>query len=578
MEEKKHKTIFVSPRSNKNRLELNPTVIADPNPLPAYTYGTASNETFPQTFPTVRKEGVGVAADVSTPTFAGSEGEGKEIDFFKVKDKINNVIKKQLESEVDIEKSKIYLSPGEKPPKGVQIYRGKRGGYFYIGKLPGRLFEKKGVADQYWERPGKRTHSLGGVTIPKVWEKDSIYMNSDPTGKIQLTGIHMVTKKSTFLPLAKPKGQVDEAKWKRVLGHLEKNEAKVISKLDKAKGKNDEALIIKIQSLTAFRIGSEDEPQGKVRSYGVSTLLAQHVKVNGDKVTIRFPGKDGVINHRTIVEPDFAKRISKIKNPNKPIFNTDYEKVSAYLRTLGPYRTHDFRSLRATQLAMKEVKKYKMPTTEKELGEIKRSVGKTVGAYLFNGYSIALSSYICPALWIPLEANVMKHSGGKKAVKKSSDGDYNYFDSIQEMDESVQYVEPSIPPAEEDTEAEEKDVKDTNDIKGEIDGLIEKAKIYLGRNDPLPHGKKLQFGPKGGRFYETELEVYRHFWERLRERKVNEQKIQNAINYLETKSLPTSDWWYEIKGVGTIVGHSNQVQTVLDPRMAPRGYPIDANE
>jgi hypothetical protein len=55
---------------------MNQTTNVDRNPIPQYTYGSASTEIFPGTFPTVRKEGVGVAADVSTPT--SEEAKGKE--------------------------------------------------------------------------------------------------------------------------------------------------------------------------------------------------------------------------------------------------------------------------------------------------------------------------------------------------------------------------------------------------------------------------------------------------------------------------------------------------------------------
>jgi hypothetical protein len=30
-----------------------------------------------------------------------------------------------------IEKTKVYLKPGEKPSKGYQLMRGRKGGYFY---------------------------------------------------------------------------------------------------------------------------------------------------------------------------------------------------------------------------------------------------------------------------------------------------------------------------------------------------------------------------------------------------------------------------------------------------------------
>jgi len=42
---------------------------------------------------------------------------------------MNNNIIKQIDN--FIEKSRIYLKPGEKPPKGYQTTRGSKGGFFY---------------------------------------------------------------------------------------------------------------------------------------------------------------------------------------------------------------------------------------------------------------------------------------------------------------------------------------------------------------------------------------------------------------------------------------------------------------
>jgi hypothetical protein len=53
---------------------------------------------------------------------------------------MNNNISKQIDS--FIEKTKIYLKPGEKPPKGHQIRRGSKGGLFY-DRTTGSLEEDK---------------------------------------------------------------------------------------------------------------------------------------------------------------------------------------------------------------------------------------------------------------------------------------------------------------------------------------------------------------------------------------------------------------------------------------------------
>ena len=155
MENKKYKKVFVKPEVN--RIELNPITVIDPNPLPKYTYGSASRETFPQTFPFVRKRiddflekegagGVGVASDVSTPTFGGSEGEGKEIDFFKTKGKINDIVNK----------SQVYLGKKGKLPEGKQLMTGPYGGRYYESEVE--------VYRHLWKRAKERKFKEERIT------------------------------------------------------------------------------------------------------------------------------------------------------------------------------------------------------------------------------------------------------------------------------------------------------------------------------------------------------------------------------------------------------------------------------
>jgi hypothetical protein len=115
-------------RQKHNRLDLEPTTVITPEAMTEYGYGGASRDKLEGSFPVVRKriedffeklekQGVGTAACVHTATFGGSEGEGKEIDFFDDEDRL--------------EKARVYLQPGEKPPKDIQVMRGPRGGLYY---------------------------------------------------------------------------------------------------------------------------------------------------------------------------------------------------------------------------------------------------------------------------------------------------------------------------------------------------------------------------------------------------------------------------------------------------------------
>ena len=175
-------------RQKHNRLDLDPTTIITPEAMPEYGYGGASRDKLEGSFPVVRKriedffeklekQGVGTAACVHTATFGGSEGEGKEIDFFDDED------------EDKIEKSKVYLLPGEKPPEGIQVMRGPRGGLYYESSMaeePSLTQENLKQRGWHLEDYQKKWLSEGQATLEEIpidkcqqWEYDPPLVESN---------------------------------------------------------------------------------------------------------------------------------------------------------------------------------------------------------------------------------------------------------------------------------------------------------------------------------------------------------------------------------------------------------------
>lgn len=60
-------------------------------------------------------------------------------------EKVHKVAKEAKDTEIEKEKGRVYLKPGEKPPKGASMQRGARGGLYYIRRepQPGDYPEKK---------------------------------------------------------------------------------------------------------------------------------------------------------------------------------------------------------------------------------------------------------------------------------------------------------------------------------------------------------------------------------------------------------------------------------------------------
>jgi DNA topoisomerase-1 len=76
------------------------------------------------------------------------------------------------------------------------------------------------------------------------------------------------------------------------------------------------AIIIKIISVCYFRIGNI-KYQKLYGSYGISTILKKHVKINSNNITIKFIGKKGVLNECIITDKELITQISNLLKNKK---------------------------------------------------------------------------------------------------------------------------------------------------------------------------------------------------------------------------------------------------------------------
>jgi DNA topoisomerase-1 len=158
---------------------------------------------------------------------------------------------------------------------------------------------------------------------------------------------------------------------------------------------------------TAFRIGSNAETKADKKAYGVTTLLGKHVRVlEGGRVSFRFPGKSGVLNAKIIKDPVLHKMMSERKGgSDAPLFDTSGDKVRDYMdRTAPGFHPKDYRTHQGTAIALLEIDKRKKVKTEKEFKHAQKMVAKVVAAHLGNTPTVAIESYINPAVWGRLRA------------------------------------------------------------------------------------------------------------------------------------------------------------------------------
>ena len=234
-------------------------------------------------------------------------------------------------------------------------------------------------------------------------------VNPDPKGKLWALGFN--DEKGTKCWLYSDDHNSKKGHKKDfMVRDLDKNIKVIHNQIDegiKAKDSNqrDISLIAKTLVVTGARIGSSKDPLGvNGRTYGISTLEARHIVKEGDKVLLKFIGKDSKENIYEVEDKKTAKELLKVKQgkkPTEPLFDSKYTHILDYVKQLdgGDFTPKNFRTKIGTDLAIQTIKKMEAPTNEKEYKKMVKEVATIVATRLNNGVGVALKDYIVPSVW-----------------------------------------------------------------------------------------------------------------------------------------------------------------------------------
>jgi DNA topoisomerase-1 len=242
--------------------------------------------------------------------------------------------------------------------------------------------------------------------VPKAWT--NVRLSADPQRELQVTGKDSKGRTQYKYSDAHTQASAD-AKFSR--GKEFHHELPAIrDKLSQDMKSNNprvaaNAAVISLIDATGFRIGSNKDTGTDEKHYGISTLTKDHVKVNGDQVTVNFTGKAGKANEKTIENPELAKYIGTRMNQTRPgesLFNTDDNKARLYMHGISEgFTPKDFRTWHGTNTAMETIKSMPTPKTDAQYRKAMNAVGDAVAAHLGNTRAVALKSYIDPAVFGP---------------------------------------------------------------------------------------------------------------------------------------------------------------------------------
>ena len=180
------------------------------------------------------------------------------------------------------------------------------------------------------------------------------------------------------------------------------------------------ALACKMMMHTGIRIGNEGSAEGYVtkphpnskkepefvQTYGLTTLLPQHVLVKGRRVYLNFLGKKQVENS-FVLNGELAKQVKRVLETveeGETLFEVSVYELTKFVKKYVGRRftPKDFRTLRANMVAyekLTEICGRELPSTKREFNAEVKEIATYVSENLNNTPGVCKTSYIDPMLW-----------------------------------------------------------------------------------------------------------------------------------------------------------------------------------
>lgn len=290
---------------------------------------------------------------------------------------------------------------------GISEYFTKAQGNFGHAGRPGRVGGSAARSGMIPYKQGDQLPDhLSKVRIPPAWA--NVLVNPNPKAAVQIVGRDVKGREQVLYSEAHSSTQA-KAKFNRVKELDAKYDS--IKKQNEANLKSDDknvkehAKVTRLIMETGIRPGSEQDTGAAKKAYGATTLEGRHVVVDGDKVSLQFVGKKGKDLNIPIDNPrianDLIKRAKKAGSDGQLFPNVNDNSLRTYVGEFdgGGFKTKDFRTRLANDVAEKEIRKIKSPKTEKEYKKAVKAVAKSVAEKLGNTATIALQSYINPVVF-----------------------------------------------------------------------------------------------------------------------------------------------------------------------------------
>jgi DNA topoisomerase-1 len=294
---------------------------------------------------------------------------------------------------------------------------------------PGIRRRRRGRGFSYVDHRGNRVDEpevlqrIAELAIPPAWE--DVWICPYPNGHLQATGTDAAGRKQyryhdAWRARRDSEKFDDMVRFARVLPKLRRRVERDLGDCAQLHRRCVLAASVRLLEVGFFRIGSE-EYAAEHDSYGLATLLREHVRIEDGVMVFDYPSKSGQRRRQGIAEERVTPIVAALKRrrgggPELLAYkergrwhDLRSEDINAYLKaaTGGDFSAKDFRTWNATALAAVAlaVSGASAATRTARRRAIKRAVEEVAG-YLGNTPAVCRASYIDPRVFDAFDAGL----------------------------------------------------------------------------------------------------------------------------------------------------------------------------
>ena len=286
------------------------------------------------------------------------------------------------------------------PRKGGWRREGSRGRFHYVDARGSRIVDEE------------KLERIKSLAIPPAWKE--VWISAGASSKLQATGVDAAGRKQ-YIYHPNFRAQQEQAKFDRLIRFAER-----LPDLRTALSEHIDSDLLNRERVSAiatrlinrgwFRVGTERYAK-ESKTFGITTLRKDHVRVRGHRIAFDFRGKHGSAVRTTLVDPELADAIKELLALPRSgrLFRYEWDgglctltgpKLNDYVRAyLGEeFTAKDFRTWGGTLIAAITLAERGPARTEADAKRAITAVMRTVGEQLGNTPAVARNSYVSPAV------------------------------------------------------------------------------------------------------------------------------------------------------------------------------------